>query len=427
MFNNDKVTCISPWYEIRIDTNGSLRACHAFRSEFREHTDLSFLEWFNKGKVITQVRNEIRNGVEVKGCKSCYDVEELGIVSFRERRNLQAAIYHNEYFKESFEQSPAKNRLTNNTDNIKPAFIHVSLSNHCNSSCRMCFPTYSSHLTTNLKKINELPENHTVLEQWSNDDEKWQNFLELIKDNQNLLSLHFMGGEPLLHKRFYEFVDWAIENNQTNYYLTFVTNGTIYNKDLFQKLEKFKTVHLELSVENFGLTNNYIRIDSTYNEVLKNYKLYKNHAKSLNFTIVLRTVPQALSIKEYHTVIDFALKNDLAIDNNVLTTPEFLKIVVLPKDLKKEIKEFLSKKYSKILKITDNEIDVRLIRHPGLQRMRIHIENIINFLDEEEPKNIEQLRAKFIQHNIKMDKFSKLKFSEIYPELVDFYEKYNKI
>lgn len=425
MFSNNDVTCISPWYEIRIDTDGSLRCCHAFRLVSREKTDLSFIEWFNKGNLVSTVRDNIKNGLPSPSCDNCYKNEELNLISFRERRNLQAAIYHNEHFYESLVQSPVYDRLQGNVTNFKPAFIHVSLSNLCNSSCRMCFPVFSSRLAADLKKIDILPQDHKIYESWSDNEKKWNDFLDLVKDNDGLLSLHFMGGEPLLHKRFVEFVDWAIKNNQTNYYLTFVTNGTIYDEELFNKLQKFKKVVVELSIESLGKTNDYIRLGSTHSQVLANYYNYKNHVGS-NLTIVLRTVPQALSIKEYDSIIDFALQNDLPIDNNFLNGPSFLKVNVLPKEVKDSIFQKISVKYVDILNSTSVNQEVAVIHHPGLERMKTHIKSILKLLQEEEPENIEELRAKFIQHNKNMDKISELKFDEVYPELVSFYEKYNQ-
>lgn len=152
MFSNNDVTCISPWYEIRIDANGSMRGCHAINQDYSEKSDLSFIEWFNKGNEITNIRNSIANGVEYPSCKPCYKNEENNLISFRQRRNIQAAIYSGKYFKQSLEQSPAYSRMVGNVNTFYPAFIHVTLSNLCNLSCRMCFPDYSTQLSSLYKK-----------------------------------------------------------------------------------------------------------------------------------------------------------------------------------------------------------------------------------------------------------------------------------
>ena len=213
MFPNNKVTCIGPWYELRIDANGSMRSCHALKQAYAESSELSFLDWFNNGNEITNIRNHIIEGKEYPGCNTCYKSESSNIISYRERRNIQAAIYHGDYFSDSLLQSPAYKRMTGNY-RMYPAFIHVTLSNLCNLKCRMCFPQYSSQLTDAYKKINWIDKDTPTLIDWTNDDVKWNEFLEFVKNNDNLMSLHFMGGEPLFHKRFYEFIDWSIENNK---------------------------------------------------------------------------------------------------------------------------------------------------------------------------------------------------------------------
>ena len=76
-FPNDNVTCISPWYELRIDPNGDLRCCHSIRQAQAEQTNLSFLDWFRHDN---KTRTNIINGVESIGCSACY---------YNEKNNLK--------------------------------------------------------------------------------------------------------------------------------------------------------------------------------------------------------------------------------------------------------------------------------------------------------------------------------------------------
>lgn len=419
-FPNDNVTCISPWYELRIDADGSMRSCHAISQSFSEKSNLSFLDWFNNGKEVTNIRNSISDGNEYLSCKSCYDNEKNNLISFRQRRNFQAAIYQGKYFKESLIQSPAYKRMTGN-QKIHPAFMHVTLSNLCNLKCRMCFPAYSSQLTDAYKKINWISKDTPTLVDWTTDDNKWNEFLELVKNNDNLMSLHFMGGEPLYHKRFYEFIDWSIENNKTDYHLTFVTNGTIYKEEFFEKLKKFKSVQIEISVENMHVSNDYIRMGSDFKTTQENILKYNGHG----IPIILRTVPQALSIGNYDTIIDFAIENKLVFDSNILYNPAHLKCFILPKSEKTLIADKIRSKYIHILSANNDRNDVAMIRSfIGLKR---HIESLLVSLEETEPTDIEELRYKFVEHNKQLDRVSELKFTDVYPELLNFYAKYSTI
>ena len=106
-FPNDNVTCISPWYELRIDADGSMRSCHAVSQEYAEKSDLSFLEWFRHGNKMSDIRNSISDGNPYPGCSACYKNEKQNLISFRQRRNIQSAIYSGTNFSKSLEQSPS--------------------------------------------------------------------------------------------------------------------------------------------------------------------------------------------------------------------------------------------------------------------------------------------------------------------------------
>ena len=397
-FPNDNVTCISPWYELRIDPNGDLRCCHSIRQAQAEQTNLSFLDWFRHDN---KTRTNIINGVESIGCSACYYNEKNNLVSHRMQRNIQAAVYHGEHFKESLIQSPAFKRMDSNKA-MYPAFMHVTLSNLCNLKCRMCFPGLSTQLTEAYKKINWLDKETPTLIDWTIDNNKWNEFLELVQHNNQLMALHFMGGEPLYHKRFYEFIDWCIDNNKTD-------------------LKYFESVQIEISIENLAITNNYIRMGSDYKIVQEN--ILKFIDKEMK--VVLRTVPQALSISNYDTIIDFALEHNLGFDSNVLDNPQHLKCFVLPKQLKNEIVDKIRSKYIHILSSDSNGNETASFRSAlGIKK---HIESLIVRLEESEPENIEELRKKFVKHNIDLDSVSELKFTDIYPELLNFYAKYSTI
>lgn len=425
-FPNDSVTCIGPWYELRIDANGNMRGCHAMTQDCAEKSELNFIDWFKNGKEINKAREFITIGKEYSGCKSCYNNEKLGLTSYRQRRNLQAAIYTGTYFKKSLDQSPALKRMSGNVENYYPAFMHVTLSNLCNLSCRMCFPVYSSQLSVLHKKAGLLDNQSPTHLDWTTDENKWQSFLDLVKYNNNLMSLHFMGGEPLYHKKFLEFIDWCITNKKTDFHLTFVTNGTIYNSLLFKKLKEFKSIQLEVSLENLHTSNDYIRQESDFITVKNNVLDMIGYLG--NKSVVLRSVPQALSIMEYDTLIDFAIENNITIDNNVLHNPQYLKCYVLPREVKNRLTEKYKTKYAYILSVnSDDIVHSARIRTNDLNVYKKHIESILIQLNESEPDNIEDLRQKFISYNKNLDRFSKSKFIDNYPILKDFYAKYNTI
>jgi MoaA/NifB/PqqE/SkfB family radical SAM enzyme len=433
LFPNDQITCIAPWYELRINPDGSMDYCHATKSRGKL-SDLSFKEWFEKSASVQQIRTDIQQGHPITDCSQCYTAEQNNLISFRQRRNLQAAIYHGKNFSESVRQSPSWNRISGQTDKFLPSFIHVSLSNLCNLSCRMCYPGSSSQLISLYKKVGMIDDSVPVLTDWTTNHSKWTDFCNLVIDNPSLVSLHFMGGEPLYHKKFYEFLNLCIEKNKTDFHLSFTTNGTQINQELVEKLAQFKSVFMGISIENFHYSNDYIRIGSSFSQVKQNIEKFLQ-LKSDNISVCLRPAPQALSIEHYDTLIDFAIEHDINIDNNHMDNPRYLKIIILPPELKHNIQKKLKEKYQwlldehKYLKSTVDPSRIVNLRNKNsvLEQIRTHIEFLFVYLEESEPKDIEELRTQFVQYNQKIDLYSDLKFVDVYPELVKMYnEKQNK-
>jgi len=422
LFPNDNVTCISPWYEIRINPNGSVTYCQAAPNVSDSRPE-SFVHWFQQGDFVTQIRHSLQQGMPVKGCGTCYNAEKNKQISHRNRRNIQAAIYQ-ESFDESLRNSLSFPRLSNVVTNNRPSFIHVSFSNLCNLSCRMCYPAYSTNLYSTFKKA-KIVTDESPLKDWTDDQDLWDSFVDLVLDNDQLVCLHIMGGEPLLQKKFYELIDLCIQHSKTDFHLTFVTNGTHLSTEIIDKLKKFKSVQLEISVENFHQTNDYIRLGSDFEKVKKNIKNLLLHSDN-KFQIVLRTVFQALSAENYITILDFALENCLTIDNNFLFGNEFLHSKILPTVVKNKLVEDLTNfKLSKLGQESENYLlDMRSITDYQQDLQRI-VDSVVLLLSEPETDDIESLRSQFIKYNTKLDLVSNKNFLNYYPSLREMYEKYS--
>jgi len=421
MFQNRSVVCTAPWYEIRINSDGSVSYCHHAMDSSCQPQE-SFVTWFNKGDAVSSVRSSIQQGRPVDGCNECYVDESKLYLSHRHKKNFQGAIYQHA-FDESFRSSPAYDRMQSTQVQQLPSFVHVSLSNLCNLSCRMCQPKYSTNLQQTLHRAG-LVDSNVQVSDWTTGP-AWQDFLNLIMPNPNLISVHFMGGEPLLHRKFYEFVDYCIDNNKTDFHLTFVTNATFLTLEKIQKLNQFKSVQIEVSVENFHPTNNYIRLGSDFENIKNNILAAKQALKSES-SIVLRTVFQALSAMHYRSILEFALEYNLNIDNNYLLSNKFLHVSVLPAEIKLQILNQLTE-FKNSLPDPGSKHMISVARNQSEVIADLHrvIGDLIGILTEVDPPDIDVQRRNFISFNSKIDSVSHKHFLNFYPELKPMYEKYS--
>jgi organic radical activating enzyme len=295
----------------------------------------------------------------------------------------------------------------------------------------MCSANCSTKLGSLLVKNQLLPGNTKILQDWTRDPDRWEDFCNnLVLNNSSLVCLHFMGGEPLVNDKFFEILQRCVDQNRTDFHVTFVTNGTVWNKECIQLLNNFKSVSIEVSIETFHESNDYIRIGSDYKKIQANIEsMIRNSGQKIS--VVLRTVPQALSIMNYDTVIDFALTHGINIDYNLLLDPAMLQISVLPAEIRQHVVDCLRNKYRFLLDTSVSNAGPEAINNLRSadqyhKQLTVHINELISILQQPDPADIEQLRQKFTDYNRTLDQSTGLSFSCVFPGLAEFYEKYNQ-
>lgn len=427
---NEKSFCIAPWDDVRVWPDGRLNYCHTsyLHSDRSDNIQTESIDEFYHNTFINSIRSDIISNVPVHGCSKCRKVEEKTEISYRHKRNLQLAIFPGKHFKKSFDESIAINLM--NDTNLKPRFYSIGLSNLCNIQCIMCDELSSSKIASEYKRINFKTINNIHID-WTKNEECWQKFLTHIKENQHIECIHFNGGEPLLHKKFNEFLDFCIANNHTQFHLTVVTNSTIFNIDQVKKFKQFKSFQIELSIESVNRLNDYIRYPTNTNIVLENIIRYLEH-RTEKFDIVIRTVPQLLSVIDYVDIIDFCLKHKLVIDSNVIHTPEFLKPNILTAELKSMVIQELTAKMTELSKLiptnNDSEFFSNINNRNSTHYVNALIDNIKRVIDcisepIEETQRINLVNDAKVFFNT-LDKSRGLGLEEFSPKIFKMIESY---
>lgn len=407
---NEKTFCIGPWSEVRVNQDGSLLYCHAAAADGQSNVNALTIEQYLNGEHLGNVRKSLLAGETTSGCARCYLAEEQGFVSFRHRRNSQIAIFPKSDFAQSFNES----NFTEYAKNNQPRFYHVSLGNLCNLGCVMCDARSSSFLAKDLKEAGLYAGPLSI--DWSADVVVWQQFLDHVLKNKHIVCFHFMGGEPLYHKRFYEFIDFCIANNHTDFHFTFVTNGSIFKPALREKLQKFKGVQIELSIESVSTSNDYIRYPSDTAAIVANLKKFLSWRDD-KLSVVVRTVPQFFSMIHYPELINFCVEHDVMVDSNVLGGMAFMLPKQLPAAVKLRIMAEL-KQIEAVIGPSESKINVRLDPLSSI-RNNIHMCKTHLALNEE-PALHDELR----NYCEKLDRVRKINVRNFFPELADYFEKH---
>jgi MoaA/NifB/PqqE/SkfB family radical SAM enzyme len=335
-------------------------------------------------------------------------------IGFRQRRNQQAAIFPGADFDQSLKESTIYKEISKPRQH--PRFYHVSFSNVCNMACVMCDASNSTMLATDWAKagiISSVP----VRQDWTNGP-AWDGFLTHLLNNPEIMCLHVMGGEPMYHKKFKELIHFLVDNNHTNFHFTVVTNGSIYDAELVEMLTKFKSVQIEISIESFDSSNDYIRWPSDTNNIRQNILKYLQH-RTDTVDIVLRTVPQLLSLMHYDNVLSFALDNDVVIDSNILYRPDYFQPALLPVDIKNIIRQRIQP-YAELDTEHDAVKNINIRNRGRLKQAIAANANLVLGLLNRSVDNIPEKRQALVDYLQRMDRVRKIDVRDYVPELHKF-------
>jgi pyruvate-formate lyase-activating enzyme len=431
---------MSPWYNICIWSSGKAAPCDPFQDQFSVD---QYDTWFQSGDIPTQVRTAMQQGNPVDSCRRCYDAESKNIISFRERFNIQAGVHQGQWFNESLEQSPAWSRMQsiNLTPKQKPMFISVTFDNECQSACRMCQPQYSSTVADLWKTLGIDQYEKTAVgfdfnapsrQRWDLDNKKYKSLTNLVFNNPDLIYLKIGGGEPFSQQAVRQFIQDCIDNNATNVALYITTNGTVYDESFINLLKKFKNVMIDLSIEGFHPTNDYIRIGSSYKQVRENILKFCEH-RSPQFEVKIHTLPQLLSVEHYDTAIDFCLEYNLPLYGNPLFKPRHFMMELLPYHHKQRLKKKFTDLYnlvdttnlSAVQQVNFNSPELNKKTNGTTPTITNQLIKMIHALDSEDQPEYEQYRKDFVHYTKLYDQHFNVNFVEYYPELEDFYNEYS--
>jgi sulfatase maturation enzyme AslB (radical SAM superfamily) len=211
-----------------VHTDKKLRPC----CQYPESSDYDFTqykEWWNSDSM-RSLRSDLYNGVEHKGCATCWNAESLGKESLRQG-------YNNLFKKVVNFKKLIKSKDNNFILKDPPVTWDLRLGNLCNLKCVMCSPTLSDKIEEEYEinkdkviKLNLLSLNNDIVHNWT-ELSVGKEFLSEIQLNSEWIK--FQGGEPLSIKSIRDF----LENLNKNCVVDICTNGTIADDNFLNILK----------------------------------------------------------------------------------------------------------------------------------------------------------------------------------------------
>jgi len=338
------------------------------------------------------VRKQILNGERPEVCKPCFDLEDQGVESLRQRHingvipEARINLYPNTEFKEILP--------------FEFPTMEIKLNNLCNLKCRMCNPLDSTswkdwdsvvpfykkennYLVPTVERLVDTPGKY--IGPFDDTDNWWASFEKLLPYFKRV---EFAGGEPLMDPQHYKILD-MLKPYGKNIEIKYATNGTT------------------LSIDGIHDVYNYIRGNGDFRQVETNIKEIK---KISNVSRVVGAfTAQAGNILQAGECVDYFLnKLGIVFYSHRVSYPNVLSAQVLPQALKIEAIKRLQE-----VSLRVSTFDI-VKQHPILEQItQQQIQDNINYLNA---KDESQRWQEFLDFNFALDNTRGQRLLDIVPE-----------
>ena len=375
--------CMMPWVAHN-DYQGYLSLCS--RSQHFKVQDIDKLEDWQTDENYDAVRQKMLKGEMLpESCEVCYQYEAKGMRSYRRHDSMDWIA------KLGIENLDDLKNITN------PHYYEMRPGNKCNLMCRMCEPENSHLLDREFRQNPELVQ----AGQKPRDPNLYYTNIDSI-DIPSLTDKHLIylaGGEPTVMRDVYTFLQKCIDAGRTDFGLTMGTNAQVLSDRFMDLINQFTQVNFSVSIDAYGLPNDYIRWRSDFETIMANAK----RLKSLGHNISFNHVPTIWAVHRTHELFEY-------IDANF--DIETLYLQYNRYDLHSAFRSPLPKE---VIASMERCQKTRLYWSDG-KDCRSGIDSILEHYKYGYEVDLEHLK-KFFDWNDMMDKVRKIKMKDYIPEL----------
>lgn len=379
LIKTNKSLCILPFIQ-SVSLNGNYTVC------CRSDTPISKI-----GPTINYSSDANRNLIKQKMlagekldnyCKTCYDLEDKEIISPRITQTIEWT-----------NRLGIKN-INDLYDLADPIFYEIRAGNQCNLMCRTCNPAASSLIEKENQKLKIF------------DESKYQyTGFDHVNIN-NVEKLYVAGGEPTIMPRLYKFLEDCIEKKKTNFEIQLNTNAVSLNKKFKSLLKHFDNFNFEISVDGYGLVNQYVRWPTNWDKLINNIDYIYNQGHNISFNSVV----SIYNIASLYSTVEF-LSNRYKKISIHLTTVIFT-------HLKKDILSPYIFPDAKLIIDNLDKIKKLEIYHNDLV-LKSKVDEYQNYFKNKHTINLSTLES-FFEYNDKLDSSRNIKLIDYIPELEQY-------
>ena len=374
--------CAHPSNSVTISPDGMFRIC-CYGKELNSIKNQTIREFFNS-KEVAEIKNTLDSGVRHDYCINCWNLEDIGINSYR-----QAGV-------------------SVRADSDFPAFLDIKFNNLCNLACKMCDPVSSSKLATEWNQLGWVGKDTpyldtnsmTIQPNWNTVDyqqnKKYKIFAEILDNIRHIKKIKFTGGEPFMTKEIFDFLSAVPNNDRVRIDLKFTSNGTQDMTKWHDILKSYKSCSIGISCDGVNDVYNYIRYPNTWKEWTESSKsIMENYRWHINCTVTIFNIFDLYNITKWGMKSSILDKLNLGYDN--------IPLVYTPMNLPKNLKDQAVNTVNEAIKISNNG----------------HWKQSLKYVSQHLSMNQIDLWSQFVKITKQQDAHRKMSIIDIIPQLAE--------
>jgi len=409
-----------PFTGLATREDGVVKAC--CRSAPVGQIQCQSLEEIWNNNTMKRIRRQVLTGERPKECQPCFDLEDQGVESLRQRHIKDAIpesrinLYPN-----------ALDALT--TDYTMPfefPTMEIKLNNLCNLKCRMCNPLDSTnwkdwdkvvpfykkennYLVPTIEGLVKTPGQY--IGAFDDSDNWWTSFEKLLP---HFRRVEFAGGEPLMDPQHYKILD-MLKPYGHQIELKYATNGTTLGiskgRTIHDYWPHFRSIAVNVSIDGIHDVYNYIRGNGDFNVVEENIREIQRIPNVSR--VVGAFTAQAGNILQAAECIDYFInKLGIVFYSHRVSYPNCLSAQVLPQ----ELKELAIQRLQEVSLRVHTFANVQ--KHPILEKItQQQIQDNINYLQAKDQHNLWQ---DFLEFNYNLDATRNQSLLDTVPEFKQY-------
>ena len=401
--------CIMPFIHMNLKPKGYVSACwrnHDLLGHYGKETLKDI--WNNDN--YKQIRNNLLNGIQHEGCKSCWDMEKANVTSTRQQCNKDYAKHIPEVLEE----------VNNGVIPMNVKTIELRFGNVCDLRCRHCSSIYSSTwavAVNNNDNIKKLFNKYNLTE-----TSTWRGIAKLpietldqvINDiAPGLKEIVIAGGEPLIQPQHYDALEKLLPHSYhiALEYNTNLNNIVLQDRHISDLWTHFKKVNCRVSIDGDRDIHSYLRTGSDIDAIENNIRTLKNEVSSEILNLVTTCTVSLYNISRLDKIIEYYETLDCSFHCSLVQYPETLNIQYIPKKMKDNI----TKRVYNIIEKLGNIKETRLAKIVKWSNYVLDYMNNTNINNNMLPDSTKE----YIEV---MDKLNDTKFLEVYPEFEEYWQ-----